>query len=66
MAAGDILLFERLGADPDFCALTRAQRARCAAAMRARPEALIPPPVLAVEPVRCKAAIALWILCSWD
>ena len=68
MAADDIFLFvlERFGADPDFCALTRAQRARCAAAMRARPAALIPPPVLVAEPVRCKAAIARWMLCSWD
>ena len=78
IAAGDILLFVR-GADepvraeddalrveddPPFCAFTRAQRARCAAAMRARPAADIPPPVVVVEPVRRKAAIALWILWS--
>ena len=46
MAAGDIRLLVRLGDDPDFCALTRAQRARCAAAIRARPAALMPPPPL--------------------
>jgi hypothetical protein len=78
MAAGDILRFRRAedeavraedkavraADDPPFWAFTRAQRARCAAAMRARPAADMPPPVTVVEPVRRKAAIAFWMLCS--
>ena|SRR5215469_3504987 len=73
MAAGDILRLGRLADeplrtedDPLFFAFTRAQRARCAAAMRARPAVLMPPPAVVVGPPRRNAAIALWILCSWD